>query len=246
MSVLTSSNIVRDISRTFGNISMTAIFESGKLFGLERLDERARKLLEQQARIENFAADTILFRPGKECSSFLWVLEGALRVRLVSDNGREITLYRVLPGQTCVLTTTCLISGGRYGADAITEEPLRAIVIPAGLFKELLATSETFRTLVFSSYGTRITGLITELAEMAFETIDQRLAHYLCAHSLSASVLATHQEVANELGTVREVVSRLLKEYERGGLVALRHMRIDILDETALQRIAQGGAMPGA
>lgn len=136
----------------------------------------------------------------------------------VSASGRELILYRVGPGQSCVLSTTCLLAGETYPADGITETPVRAAVIPKTQFEEALQRSPVFRRFVFASFAKRVSGFIMLLEEVAFARMDCRLAQHLLDRTTDDGVvMCTHHALAAELGTAREVVSRLLKEFERRG-----------------------------
>ena len=166
------------------------------------------------------------------------VLEGSIRVQMVSESGREIVLYRVETGQSCILTTSCLMAHKSYMAEAVTETTVRAVSIPMEFFQEALAESQPFREFVFASYGERIADLIMLVDAVAFGRMDARLAECLLKKAaLQGWIDITHQELATELGTAREVISRLLKEFERSGRVNLHRGRVEIVDMGALEKI---------
>ena len=184
-------------------------------------------------------AGVTVFRAGDACERYLMVLEGSVRVQKLAENGREIVLYRVAAGETCVLTTSCLLAGERYPAEGVTESPVTAAALPLARFQEALARSETFRRFVFTSFGERMAELMTLVEAIAFGRLDSRLAQRLLALGRSAArVPITHQQLAAELGSAREVISRLLKEFERHGVIALERGEIAILDPAALARLA--------
>lgn len=175
---------------------------------LATLEAAARQRLIAGAQPVTLPAGTTVFHDGDACGNYLLVLDGSVRVQKVSSNGREITLYRVGDGQTCILTTTCLLAGERYPAEGITETEVRAIVLGRGLFQALMADSQEFRQFVFAVYARRVTDLIVLVEEVAFGRMDLRLATRLRDSADAAGVVvATHQELAAELGTAREVVS---------------------------------------
>ncbi len=206
---------------------------------LAGLEPAVRARLAGEARPVTLPAGTTVFHDGDACNSYLLVLDGSVRVQKVSSGGREITLYRVGDGQTCILTTSCLLAGERYPAEGVTETEVRAIALPAALFQALLAESVVFRRFVFAVYARRIADLITLVEEVAFGRMDLRLAARLRDGDDGAGTVATtHQELAAELGTAREVVSRLLKDFEHRGLVALHRGRIELRDRDALARLA--------
>jgi CRP/FNR family transcriptional regulator len=206
---------------------------------LASLSAKARARLADSGGWITLPPGTPLFRPGDACRSFLMVLAGSVRVRMVAENGREVVLYRIRRGETCPLTTACLLTGGAYDAEAIAETEAVAIAVPATGFEALLAEETAFRRFVFESYATRIAGLIALIEEVAFRRIDTRLARFLVDHCDREGKLdATHQALAVELGTAREVVSRQLKEFERRGLVALARGGLSLTDREGLRRIA--------
>lgn len=183
-------------------------------------------------------AGTTLVRQGEVCGHYLLVAEGAVKVFARAENGREIVLYRIVPGGACILTTSCLMAEAPFPAEAISESELRALVIPAPQFRAGLQQSSAFRTFVFESFGARILDLIHLVEQVAFGRVDVRLARFLLAHGESG-VSATHQALAAELGTAREVVSRRLKEFETRGWVALHRGNVAVLDGSQLQRFVE-------
>lgn len=185
-------------------------------------------------------AGITVFHAGDACERFLMVLEGSVRVQKLAENGREIVLYRVAAGETCVLTTSCLLAGEHYPAEGVTESPVTVAALPLVRFQEALAHSEAFRRFVFYSFGERMAELMTLVEAIAFARLDGRLAQRLLALGQSNDrVKITHQQLAAELGSAREVVSRLLKEWERHGWIGLERGEIAILDASALARLVK-------
>jgi len=206
---------------------------------LAALEPAPRRRLAAAARPVTLPAGATVFHDGDACSNYLLVLDGSVRVQKVSSSGREITLYRVGDGQSCILTTTCLLAGQRYPAEGVTETEVRAVVIGNPLFQTLVAESAAFRQFVFAVYARRISDLIVLVEEVAFGRMDLRLAARLRdSADPDGVVVATHQELAAELGTAREVVSRLLKDLEHRGLVALHRGRIELRDRHAIDQLA--------
>jgi CRP/FNR family transcriptional regulator len=171
------------------------------------------------------------------------LLDGLIRVQQVAANGREIVLYRVAAGETCALTTACLLGYEEYLAEAIAETDIRAAVIRRGLFDELIAGSSEFRRFVFTTFSLRVTSVFRLIEEVVFSRVDVRLAQLL-AKSGSANIRATHQSLANELGSAREVISRLLNGFQRRNWVRLSRGSIEITDLSALKALA-GEISPG-
>ncbi len=210
---------------------------------LAALDAPARRTLAAAAQVVTLPRGAAPFRAGADCESYVLVIEGSVRVQMISEGGREIVLYRVEDGQTCILTTACLMADEAYPAEAIAETPVVAAILPASRFRALVADSAVFRHFVFAAYGRRLAELMALIQEVAFRRIDARLAELLLARAAAGGdVAATHQELATELGSVREVVSRQLKEFERRGLVRLARGRVSLLDRSALVRLGEGAA----
>ena len=183
-------------------------------------------------------AQSLVFRQGDECTHYLMMLEGCLRVYRVSRKGREIVLYRVTDGQPCPVTTAMLLSGQRYPAEAVAERDSHLVLLPSKYFHYGLDHSQGFRQFVNQRYAERISELIVLLEEVAFGHVHTRLAQWLLSHSDSNEPIeASHRELASELGTAREVVSRQLKEFERSGWVKLGRRSIEITDQTGLTHL---------
>lgn len=205
---------------------------------LRELDDPDWHAALNQAGCATLPAGVTPFREGDACQHYLLVLEGAVRVQKLSESGKEIVLYRVESGQSCILTTACLLSRERYQAEAVTETEVRAVMIPQAAFQRALG-SPGFRRFVFASYGERISGLLSLIDAVAFGRMDTRLARTLVdLADERGQVVITHQDLARELGTAREVISRLLKEFERRGLVALGRGRVVLLETEELAREA--------
>jgi CRP/FNR family transcriptional regulator len=191
------------------------------------------------AQIRSLPAGTTVFHPGMNCTRYLLVREGRVRVFVSTASGREATLYRVGHGDTCVLTTSCLLSGDAYPAHAVTETPVEVQIVPAAAFQDLLDRFEGFRRFVFASLGHRLTTMIQRFEALTDRAVLPRLArHLLDACGTSGTVSGTHQQLASELGTAREVISRRLKDLEADGYVRLERGRIELTDPAALERIA--------
>ncbi|MDD4927090.1 MAG: Crp/Fnr family transcriptional regulator, partial [Methylotenera sp.] len=174
---------------------------------LRNLEQSAKDMLSKYSRIVEAPTGTIGYREGTPCGAYVMRLAGKSRVYKMSSNGREILLYRVGSGETCVITTTCLLGNSDYPASTIVEEPIRDVLIPATAFHQLMLDSSVFRKFVMTNYGALISDLIVLLDEAAFHNIDARLAKVLLDAN-NTQIVRTHQQIADELGTAREVVSR--------------------------------------
>ncbi|MEN8169231.1 MAG: Crp/Fnr family transcriptional regulator [Pseudomonadota bacterium] len=207
---------------------------------LENIDDPEWLALLDTVQLVTLPAEVSVFHSGDRCSNFLLVIDGSVRVQKLAENGREIVLYRIEEGQSCILTTACLLGGGAYQAEAFTETTVHAVVLPNSSFQKMLEHSGEFRGFVFGSYAQRITDLLMLIEAISFGRIDVRLASHLLNSADSTGILhTTHQELARDLGSAREVISRMLKEFERQGLVELGRGRISLLDRDALSQAAQ-------
>ncbi len=207
---------------------------------LAGLDAPGRALLGALSHAMTAPAGMRVFGEGSPCQAFLIVSSGQIRVCKTGETGREIVLYRVGPGETCIVTTACLMTGTDYDADGGAESDIVAQSLPLPGFMRLLAQSAGFRQFVFAAYGARIADLLLRIEEVAFGKIDQRLAAMLGERADAHGLLAmTHYDMAVELGTAREVVSRQLKEFERNAWVRLGRGQMQLTNAKALAALAQ-------
>jgi CRP/FNR family transcriptional regulator len=180
-------------------------------------------------------AGTVVFDEHQPCQGFPFVLAGGIRVLKLAANGRELPLYKVLPGESCIISSSCLLGHADYNARGVTESITTLVLLPRALFDEMLETS-AFRAFVFDLFAARMAELMQLVEEVAFRKLDQRLANLLLGKG--RQLHTTHQQLADELGSVREMVSRLLKGFADQGLVRLGREQIEILDPAGLRRIA--------
>lgn len=198
--------------------------------------DRPLQCLMETARIMTMEAGSTLFRPGERCGHYVLVLEGVVRVHLITPNGREVLLYRVHPGHACILTTACLLGVNDYPAFGVTDTPVRALAVPAETFHLTLGQSSFFRTYVFSGFAERLSHVIGRMEELVEGDIDRMLARTLLSSSDGGVVRETHQSLAVAIGSAREVVSRHLKRFENQGWVSLKRNHINLIDTESLLR----------
>ncbi|UWR21823.1 Crp/Fnr family transcriptional regulator [Sulfitobacter sp. S190] len=207
--------------------------------GLGGLSPTVSDILDQNARNARFEQGTLIFGPGKPAENLLLMVSGTVRVQQLSEAGREIVLYRIHAGESCVLTTACILAFEDYSAEGIAETDIEAILIPRDAFDQMMAASKEFRAFVFEAYSKRITDLFMVIEEIAFRRMDIRVAQRLLDLQDDAGMLhLTHQQLAIELGTAREVISRQLKEFERRGWLNLSRGQIELRDVPAIERLA--------
>jgi CRP/FNR family transcriptional regulator len=203
----------------------------------DKADDIALQLLDS-ANILSLPANKTVFLQGDACSNYLIILNGKVKVFTRAENGREILLYRLYKGDSCVLTTSCLFGHKNYPAEGVTETEVTALAISAERFNNALDQSETFREMVFSAFSSHLSDLITLVEEVAFGKLEVRLAKYLISQcDADHKLTSTHQIIATELGSAREVISRQLKELESRGCIKVSRGHIQITDTKMLQQI---------
>lgn len=206
--------------------------------GWQDIEQSLRDRVLAGTAVVHLKQGSFVFHFGDPCEGFLILLEGRVRVQMISLSGREATLYRVERGGSCVLTTSCLLSHEQYPAEAIAESDVTALAISQDAFEAALGESAGFRRFIFDGFSSRLANVIHKIEEIAFTSVDVRLAAYLLNLDGRDGHVVTHQMVAAELGTAREVVSRVLKRFENRGWVSLGRGQILILDKASLGRLA--------
>lgn len=189
-----------------------------------------------QAMVMSLPSGTTVFDENQACQGFPLILSGSLRVIKAAANGRELQLYRVVPGESCILTSSCLLGHTRYQARGICEADVEMLLLPASAFHVLLESQSSFRTYVFHLFSDRLTDLMQLVSAVAFQKLDQRLAALLLTKQ--SPIRSTHQALADELGSAREMVSRLLKGFADQGWLLLGREHIELLNRTELNRLA--------
>ncbi|MCK4860990.1 MAG: Crp/Fnr family transcriptional regulator [Rhodobacteraceae bacterium] len=182
----------------------------------------------------------VLFRPDDEVQGFILLLSGHVGVYLTGQGGRDILLYDIKRGQTCIQTTLGLMGGDPYSAEAVCETDCTCVVLPRPLFDTLLQTSDIFRTYVFRSFSERMQNMMRLLEQIAFVRIEARLAIILLERANGDNqIRATHQELATVIGSAREVVSRRLEGFAKRNAVQLDRGVVTITDFDALKELSQ-------
>jgi CRP/FNR family transcriptional regulator, anaerobic regulatory protein len=182
---------------------------------------------------------TILFRAGDECPGYVAVTAGCIRVSLVSANGREIVLYRVGPGEVCLQTFACLVEGRRYLAEGVVEAEVSGELIPPNVFSHRMATDDAFRQQVLGAVAHRFAEFEHVVETLAFAGLEQRVAQaILRVAGAGREARITHEQIAIEIGSAREAVSRQIAALARTGFVAAHRGVIEILDRNGLSQLA--------
>jgi CRP/FNR family transcriptional regulator len=226
----------------------TAVPDSRKQEILERYSfyrdagQRLKSDIERVAMLVQADTGTHFFDRGMSCAQVALVGEGSVRVFISSESGREITLYRVNPGETCPVNLLTTMLARVAPATAVIESPLTAVALPSDIFRRWVSEEPGIRQFVFEAIAIRMVDILTLLEEITFGKLDRRLAEFLMRRAGNGGKRApviemTHEQIAVELSTAREVVSRLLRDFERTGAVELARGRVHVRDPNALQAL---------
>lgn len=203
--------------------------EFTRIFPGFRLDPDLVDALLAQAHNQSFPAGMHLYWEGDFCSGIAFMVSGTVRVYRCSKSGREITLYELGPGETCILNASSILGDKPYPANAVTLTGGAFVMIPAETFLRLFGSYKALQTMLFSLLSERLGDIMELVNEVAFRRMDERVMEYLLEKSDHGVVTTTHQKIASDLGTSREVVSRILKDFERQEKLLLTRNEIRLL-----------------
>ncbi len=204
---------------------------------LSETSPEERQSLLRSSKVVRVAGGDNLFKQGEVCRLFPLLLGGCIRVYREDPHGRQITLYDVTPGEICVLSSAALLAGSPYSASACARADTVLIALGSGVFQRLIETSGSWRQLVFGLYAERFCDLTLLVDEIAFRSLSGRLAGFL-AGTPREVLSATHQQMADELGSVRVIITRLLGRFEEQGWIALERGLVTICNRKALLEFA--------
>ena len=177
-----------------------------------------------------------IFTEGDPCTRLAFLLSGSVRVFKMAESGREMTLYRIQSGESCILSISSLLSNNPRSAIAVVEEDSQAVIVSERMFLNWMKDSPCIQKFVFELLARSLSSILTIVEEVAFRRVDERIIRYLLEHAGSgAEVSSTHQVIATEIGTSREVVSRTLKELEIQGLLHLKRGVVELAQKDLLQ-----------
>jgi len=206
---------------------------------LKDVSDKVVKDFYQYSILKKVKKDQIIYLEGDRCDYFNLVLSGILRIYKSGEGGREITLYKVFPGESCLLTAFSILSHTTFPAIAVADVDTRMVLIPAEAFRDWVTRYDVWRDYLFRLLSGRLNEIISKIEALAFQRVDERIAEFLASYiqRRQRSIKITHSDIARELGTAREVVSRILKNFERDNLVELSRGHITILNEEALRHM---------
>jgi CRP/FNR family transcriptional regulator, anaerobic regulatory protein len=203
---------------------------------LQRADPQLVHDFQQAAFFAKIPAGKDVFLEGDHVDGIALLISGVVRVYKIGETGRQITLYRFGNGQSCILTANAILSQKTFPAVATVEKDAEAVMIPADIFRKWVGTYDLWREFVFDLLSQRLSSVMEIVDEIAFRRMDTRLAAWLLTRSQTQNPLRmTHQEIAAELGSSREVISRLLEDFSERGFVSVGRGEIELLDADGLR-----------
>ncbi|NLG37951.1 MAG: Crp/Fnr family transcriptional regulator [Clostridiales bacterium] len=204
---------------------------------LGNMTDASRKDFRENAQFLEIPAYSNMIEEGTQCRGVVMVLRGVIRVYQLREDGREMTLYRVGPGQLCVLTVACMMGAVDYPVIAeVEDEDAHVILLTQVLFRRLFNSDPEWQRYIFGAMADRLMEIMVILGEVVFGRMDERLAAWILRQS-GNPIAATHEKIAADIGTAREVVSRVLKDMERRDMIALSRGRITVTSERRLRRL---------
>jgi CRP/FNR family transcriptional regulator len=203
---------------------------------LQRAEPQLARELQQSAFFARIPAGRDVFLEGDRVDAIALLISGVVRVYKIGETGREITLYRFGSGQSCILTANAILSQKTFPAVATVEKEAEAVMIPADTFRLWVSRYALWREFVFDMLSQRLSSVMAIVDEVAFRRMDARVASFLLDRSRRQNpTQITHQEIAAELGSSREVISRLLEDFAERGLIRASRGQIEVLDEAGLK-----------
>lgn len=206
---------------------------------LKDADAEIARDFQREAYYAQIPAGREIFFPGDEVDAIALLVSGSVRVYKVGDTGREITLYRFIAGESCILTANAILNNQSFSAIASVEEDAEAIMIPAQSFKNWVNKYEIWREFLYNLLAQRLSSVLEIVDEVTFGRMDARIAMFLLERvNEQNSLTITHQEIADELGSSREVISRILGNLADKQLIQLGRGSIEILDSESLRKLS--------
>ena len=206
----------------------------------EKLTPQQQRRLEETAQSQTMEKGTVLQRSSGECMGLLLVEAGQLRAFLLSDEGREITLYRLFERDICLFTASCMLQSIQFDITIEAEKDTRLLVIPAKVVREIMEESAPLSNMINEVMASRFSEVMWLIEQILWKSQDRRLAEFLLAESNleeSDTLTMTHEQISRPLGTAREVVTRMLRYVQREGLVELQRGKILLKDRKGLQKL---------
>ena len=204
------------------------------------LTTEEQKRLSSSAQKRTASAGEHVHDGTQECTGFLIVTDGQLRIYNLSESGREITLYRLLPGDICLFSASCAIKNLRFDVMITAEKDTAFLLIPSDVYKRLMEENVAVSNFTNELMASRMSEVMWLMEQIMWQSFDKRLAAFLLEESSlnrSDSLTITHEAIANHLGSAREVVTRMLRYFQQEGFVALSRGVVTLTDKAALQAL---------
>ncbi len=204
------------------------------------LSKQELELLHQHTSIMNYPKNTIIYSNSIECLGVILVLKGCLRTYMLSEQGKDITLYRLYPSDTCILSASCLLRNITFDVTIEAEEDTTALLLNSSMFQKLMQSNVYVENFSYKTTIDKFSDVMWTMEQILFMSVDQRLAVFLLDESrkLKTDILnLTHAQIAKYMGTAREVVSRMLKTFESDGILTLARNSIVLVDKNRLKKL---------
>ena len=204
----------------------------------ERLTETEKNNVEAFATIREYQRGNLLHATEGDCLGMVFVLEGSVRAFMMSEEGREITLYHIKTGEYDVLTASCILYQITFDTQMVVEEDSRILIIPTTILAGLKMNNIHVRSFIYEVLTERFSDVMWTIQQILFFGLDQRIAAYLINHAENHEVNATHEQIAREINSAREVVARIIRRFAEDGIVETKRGKINIIDQRKLQELA--------
>lgn len=205
-----------------------------------RLQEEEQTILIQNAKILDYKAGDAVYSGGTQCLGMMLVLQGTLRTYLLSDEGKEITIYRLRQGDVCVLAASCILSAITFDVEMEAQTDASLLLLPAWVLSKLQDENVYVENYIYKEAAKRFSDVVEALQQMMFLSLTQRVASFLLDESAkqnTSSIIMTHEEIAKTIGSAREAVSRILKQLAKGGYISLNRGEIKIEEKAKLYQL---------
>ena len=206
----------------------------------ELLTDSEKELVRQNAVIRLYKKGTRVYSSERECLGMLFVMQGEMRTYLLSEEGREVTLFRIYPNDLCVLSASCVISQISFDTQMSAQKDTEALIIPPNIVLLLKEKNLSVRCFLYELTTKRFSDVMWAMQQILFKRLDQRLALFLMQESQrlgTDTIHMTHEQIAQQISSAREAVARMLKQFSEDGLVELKRGAIRLLDQKGLKAL---------
>lgn len=204
------------------------------------LTEQEKEILRKSAVIRRYEKGSFIHSSDRDCLGMLFTISGEIRTYILSDEGREITLFRLYPNDLCVLSASCVISQISFDTQMTARQDTEVLIIPPNITALLKEQNISVRCFLYEQATERFSEVMWAMQQILFKGLDQRLAAFLveeCERTNSNTVRMTHEQIARNISSAREAVARMLKQFTQDGLVELKRGEIIIKDTDGLKRL---------